>query len=263
MRNQPWSDRDLENLFAGRGPTEGELARLVPLVEAVRGVPVSPSEERADSMARVLARVAREGASQAPARLVVKAAGTWKRRLVTIGGVAALATVGVGGAAVASNGAAPGDVLYSIDQAFEAIGIGNGGTAERMDEAARLCDRGDVDQALEHAANALEREGDEQSARALVQAAMEVQNQGAEQSVEVRAQVSEMLQWMGSTDAKGKDFGQGVSERAQAVKDTASHGKSGDAPGQNKDDDGALGDSDGTDVPGNRPSENPGKGPKS
>ncbi len=266
--NIQWSDRDIESLFAGREPTEGDLTCLAPMVEALRRKAEPPTQERVDSMARALAMEARESAVAVPSRRTTKAPVTWRRRLVAIGGVAALATVGVGGAAVASNGAAPGDVLYSIDQAFEAIGIGNGGTEERIDEAVRLCDRGRVDQALEHAAHAFEKKGDEDSASALVHAAVAVQNQGSEQSVEVRTQVSEMLKWMGSTDAKGKDFGQGVSERAQAVKDTALHGKSEDAPksgdaqGQNKDDDEAPGNSDDNGTPGGRSSDNPGKGPK-
>jgi len=259
MRNAQWSDRDLEDLFAGRGPTEGDLARLAPLFDELRREATPPSEESVGRMAQILAQKAKKSTAAAPARRASKA--PWKRRLVTIGGVAALATVGIGGAAVAANGAAPGDLLYSVDQAFEAIGIGNGGTHERLDEAARLCDRGRVDQALEHAAKAIEREGDEDSARALVQAALEVQNQGAEQSVEVRTQVSEMLQWMGSEDPKGKGFGLGVSERAQEVRNTALHGKSADAPGQNKDDE-KPGKSEDQGTPDGRPSENPGKGPK-
>ncbi len=235
MKSEEWSERDLENLFAGREPTEGDLACLAPLVEALRREAENSVTPEAGTIVPALAKAAKEAAVDVPGG-TVRGSKPWKRRLVVTGGVAALATVGVGGAAVASDGAAPGDLLYSVDQAFEAVGIGNGGTQERLDEAARLTEKGQPDQALEHAANALRKEGDEDAARALVQAALAVQNQGAEQSVEVRAEVSEMLQWMGSTDAEGRDFGQGVSERARGVEEAASHGKSADAPGHNKDD---------------------------
>lgn len=262
MVNDSWSDKDLENLFAGRGSTEGDLARLAPLVEALRLEVEIPARADAKTVAPMLAREAKKAVVDVPAK-APRRSSPWKRRLVTIGGVTALVTVGVGGAAIASNGAAPGDVLYSIDQAFEAIGIGDGGTQERLDEAVRLTERGQPDRALEHAANALRKGGDQDSAQALVQAAVAVQNGGAEQSAEVRSQVSEMLQWMESTDSHGRDFGQGVSERARGIEETVSHGKSAEAPGHDKDDDDQSGDGgDGSSGQSDRPSGNSGKGRK-
>jgi hypothetical protein len=246
MSKEEWSDRDLESLFAGREPTEGDLACLAPIVEAIRREAENPVRPEAGAIVPALAEAAKGSAVGAP--VGHRGSKPWRRRLVTIGGVAALATVGVGSAAVASDGAAPGDLLYSVDQAFEAIGIGDGGIQERLDEATKLTENGQPDQALEHAANAYRKEGNDEAARALVQAAVSVQNQGAERSAEVRAQVSEMLQWMESTDAEGRNFGQGVSERARGVEEAASRGKSADAPGHNKDD--SAGDS-GDDSPGN------------
>lgn len=256
MRNGQWSDRDLDNLFAGRGPTEGDLACLSPLVEALRREAEIPSGLEVEAVVPMLAEAAKASAADNPASTARKPAAA-RRRLVTIGGIVALATVGVGGAAAASDGAAPGDLLYPVDQAFEAIGIGNGGTQERLDEAVRMTERGKPDKALEHAANALRAEGDEDAAQALVRAAVAVQNHGAEQSVEVRSEVSEMLQWMGSTDVEGRDFGQGVSERARGIEETASHGKSADAPGHNKDTDD---EGDPSDRSNGSSSGNPGKG---
>lgn len=233
--NTQWSDKDIESLLASRELAASELARLAPFIEALRREAVEPTAERAAVVARTLAEAARDSVGTAPVRRT-KVSASWKRRFVVVGGITALATVGIGGLAAAAENSIPGDFLYPVDRAFEAIGIGDGGTAERLEEAVKLAEEGKLDQALEHAADAIEAEGDEDSAGALVTAAEVVSSQGSEQSLEVRTRVSEMLVWMESTDAIGKDFGQGVSERAQSVKDTATQGNSDDAPGQNKDD---------------------------
>ncbi len=60
---------------------------------------------------------------------------------------------GGGGAAFAANGAAPGDLLYGLDRALEAVGIGNGASAERLEEVKTLVEQGHADHGLEHAAN--------------------------------------------------------------------------------------------------------------
>ncbi len=60
---------------------------------------------------------------------------------------------GGGGAAFAANGAAPGDLLYGLDRALEAVGIGNGSSAERLEEVKTLVEQGHADHGLEHATN--------------------------------------------------------------------------------------------------------------
>ncbi len=60
---------------------------------------------------------------------------------------------GGGGAAFAANGAAPGDLLYGLDRALEAVGIGNGASAERLEEVKTLVEQGHADHGLEHATN--------------------------------------------------------------------------------------------------------------
>jgi hypothetical protein len=248
--NTQWSDRDIESLLAGREPTASDLARLAPFIEAMRRKAVTPSTTHAAVVARTLAEAARESVGTTPVPRT-KAPVTWRRRFVV-----------VGGAAVAADGAAPGDLLYSVDRALETVGICGGGTEERLQEAVKLADGGNLDQALRHAASAFGAEGDEDSAGALANAAEAVANQGSEQSLEVRSRVSEMLTWMETTDAKGRDFGQGVSERAQTIKDTAFHGNSDNAPGQNNDkDDDATSEDSSTDSPSNgHSSDNPGRG---
>ena len=46
--------------------------------------------------------------------------------------------VGMTGVAVASDSAVPGDWNYGIDRALEAVGIGEGGAAERLQELAAI-----------------------------------------------------------------------------------------------------------------------------
>jgi hypothetical protein len=54
--------------------------------------------------------------------------------------------------AIAADGAAPGDALYGVDKALERVGIGDGGAAERLQEAADLATAGQLARGLEHAA---------------------------------------------------------------------------------------------------------------
>jgi hypothetical protein len=102
----------------------------------------------------------------------------------------------LGGLAYAADGATPGAVLYGVDRAFEAIGIGNGGEHERLEEAVALAERGDPAFALEHAAGTTD---DPATQAALTQAAerlmVRAQTQAGEQT-QARLQVAELLQYM-------------------------------------------------------------------
>jgi hypothetical protein len=141
--------------------------------------------------------------------------------------VAAGSLTGVG---YAANNAAPGDVLYGLDCAMERAGLGDGGAQERIQEATKLVERGEVEKGINHAAQALQNRAglDEngQANGALVAAANAVQNviQTANQgdSDQIRARVAEMLQWMSASmdqgpTAQGEEFGQGVTERAREI----------------------------------------------
>ena len=142
-------------------------------------------------------------------------------KLVAVVGSAVVAVGSFSGVAYASNGAAPGDALYGLDCALEAVGFGDGGLEERIDEACKMSENGDVDEALKHVAEAVqEQEGsdeDGEAAAALLAAADAVLAEGSEQSLEVRTKVAEMLRWMATTEAEEKDFGQGVAERARGI----------------------------------------------
>jgi len=66
----------------------------------------------------------------------------WPTRLVSRVAMAVAALVVLvmlpGGMAYAANGAKPGDLLYGLDRALEAIGIGDGGADERLAESLAL-----------------------------------------------------------------------------------------------------------------------------
>lgn len=162
--------------------------------------------------ASTLASVAAEG--HAPETRDGRAGSPWRRRLAAAVGVAAVSAFGVAGAAAADE-AAPGDPMYGVDQTLEGFGILDGGTDERLDEAQKLMDEGDSKGAVEHAADALDEDGEEDAATGLRNAALAVASQSS--GDDVRARVAEMLQWMSEQDTRGAEFGAGVSERARQL----------------------------------------------
>lgn len=86
----------------------------------------------------------------------------------------------------------------------------------------------------------------------LRRAAEAVLSNGSEQSLEVRTAVAEMLQWMSTTDAEGREFGQGVAERARAIGGNP-HGDDAEVGDKTAEGDLEATDSDEADAPGNRP----------
>jgi hypothetical protein len=137
------------------------------------------------------------------------------------------------GVGVAANNAAPGDGLYGLDCAMESVGLGDGGLQERIQEATKLVEKGEIDKGLNHAAQAIQNQagqdgngqaGELVAAANAVQNALQTANQG--ESDQIRAQVAEMLQWMATSLAQGNasqtmtqgdQVGQGVTERAREI----------------------------------------------
>jgi hypothetical protein len=60
------------------------------------------------------------------------------------------------GVAIAADHSGPGDVLYGLDRALEAVGIGSGGNTERLQEVKALIDSGEIKDGLSHANETLE-----------------------------------------------------------------------------------------------------------
>jgi hypothetical protein len=143
-------------------------------------------------------------------------------RLRTRAAAAVAATVmsvgGLGGVAYAANGATPGDFLYGLDRALEAVGVGNGGASERIAEAIVLVQQGATGHGLEHAAGIVP---DEAGAGAAVLIAAE--GVGFNVTAEVQDEVMALLTYL--SENVGNIDGQTVAEFARAI-----HGNQGGAP---------------------------------
>lgn len=129
------------------------------------------------------------------------------RRPALIGFVSAIVLLlGMSGVAWAANSSKPGDSLYGIDRAFEAIGIGNGGNAERLSEIRALFIVGDLSKMLDHVTNVIPANdmGMESAAQALKAAAETVQQNGTTTSSETLTAVSELLSYL-SVNLEGVD----------------------------------------------------------
>lgn len=224
MNNSEWNDRDIDALLAGKAPADRDLAALAPVVASLKATvarhEVAPSEAKA--FGATLASVAAAAPVTTPA--VARATRSpWMRRVGFAGIGALVLGASVAGAAAAADGSAPGDPLYSLDRALEHVGIDNGGLKERIDEATKLADQGENEQAVEHLAESLKSQGDSTSAQNLLQVAAQIRTNGSARSADVHAAVADMLEWMATTDLTGKDFGQGVAAHAHLI--GATHGK--------------------------------------
>jgi hypothetical protein len=169
-------------------------------------------EERASDFAANASRLVRLAEPVTPIR-------SPRRRLVprlaAVGLSTALVMGLLTGVAFAADGSHPGDALYGLDRALEKIGINDGGIAERLDEAQALADDGQTAEALAHMAGALG-ETSPNVANALENAAGRLEPHD-NPSQSVREGVADMLAWMARREASGRDFGQGVADRARAL----------------------------------------------
>jgi hypothetical protein len=257
MLRHRFSDQDVERLFCGEIPNNQALATLSPILSSLQSVSwAPPSEERVVRFATKAAEVA-QAAEPVPtinsARLQARSG--WRlslsRGLAT--GVASLLVFsGMTAIAIASNGAAPGDALYGIDRALEAVGIGDGAAAERIAEARVLFDRGAVTEAIDHASEAVTDTGGDgiadfspeasNAAAALQTAADKVQANDQAQSQQVRnavaAMLAEMAAMLQDPAIEGKDFGQKVAEMAGTIGGKDNAGPPENTPGAPENDPG-------------------------
>jgi len=133
-----------------------------------------------------------------------------RRRAAVIGASAVVLVGGFTGLAYAANGAAPGDPLYGLDRAFEAVGIGNGGAAERIAEAQTLAVQGQQSSSLEHAATVVK--DDPGAETALLTAAQRLQGADATAAQE---EVGALLSYLSAN--VGHIDGKTASELARAI----------------------------------------------
>ncbi|MEN8114240.1 MAG: hypothetical protein ABFS21_07615 [Actinomycetota bacterium] len=221
------TDADIERLFDGRLDASSDLAPVSDLFETLRAeAAIEPGEISLAGFAQAAAEastaVAREGAVAGSA-VAVKRAGlgslfpTFRRRVATAIAAAAVFVGSMSGMAVAADSSKPGDALYGLDRAFEAVGIGNGHAAERVAEAQDLVDAGELPRGLLHAAEIVKPRGPDDSAAstALSEAAERLSTVGSDQSAETRDRVAELLSYLAS-NARNAD-GHEVAQLAREI----------------------------------------------
>lgn len=222
MFDSLYTDSDIDVLLSGGVPDDPELSDLASVVEHL-GRHLSPESDESEVERFVAqATAARAGT---PTAVSPVAAPTISRRRRTLlpryaGALATLVLLmATSGLAAASDEATPGDTLYGLDRALERVGVGAGGADERLAEATVLVNRGRAADALSHVVEAVGNGDGQEASDALLQAAERVGglSPGSEKAAEVDASVTSMLEWMSTTDATGKEYGQGVAERARQI----------------------------------------------
>ena len=227
-RGEEMFDRDIEDLIQGRSPVNTDLQPLRGVVEALRAMArVEVSDEfiefhAAESAAAVAALRASQRLLPAPRGSKARLSGL-RPRLATIGTSLAL-VLGMTGISWAADGAVPGDWYYGIDRALEAIGIGNGGEAERLHEQQSGPAAGSGSEAEVNKTGVGPEDGPVETGvgpevtteklTGLERAAAAVANapNGGGASAEARARVVERLQYLNEA---GPGYGSAVSEPGQ------------------------------------------------
>jgi hypothetical protein len=260
MRTGRLLDREIEKLLTGAPVEDRSLALLTPLVESLRS---SAGHRPQESDVRIFAARAATVVSERSHHHADAVASRRRRAKVGLTPRLAAATLAVllvpamAGAALAADSAIPGDPLYGIDRAFEAVGIGAGSTEERLAEAAQLADGGRSQEAIDHALLALQTDGDTTNAvaeEALETAVGQVAGAGVERA-EVLALLSYISENVGKgVGADGREFGQGVASLARAI-GGGPEDQPNDAQGNGQGQPGSSAPS-----PAGPPTENPGQG---
>jgi hypothetical protein len=252
MPKRVLTGQEIELLLSGEIPQEEDLARFwLVLTSLHHPIPSPPTNERVLALAARAAEISldarerQEGGEreEGPNR----GRGFVLKRKLAGGLAAAVLLSGMTGVAVAADNAIPGDALYGLDRALEAVGIGDGGAEERLAEARSLLENGQTSTAIEHLADAVdvgaaqEDSFSPEAARAsdaLRGAAETVRNSQADAASEnvreaVAAMLSEIAAMLETQQFDGAALGATISEMARALgaggSDAAAPGKSEDA----------------------------------
>ena len=210
-------DQIFEDLLTRKEIDDEEFADLSEILATIsQEGTVARIDDKAAKFAEIAARMARSGEGGTTRRIRHRG-----RPLIPRLATAALALVlviGMTGVAAAADVSRPGDLLYGVDRALERIGINDGGLSERIAEADDLVASGSPSQALDHLADSVGTVS-AGAADALEDAAEKVRAAGPSGTPShlVREDVASMLEWMARSDVSGKDFGQGVAERARNI----------------------------------------------
>ena len=229
MLDSRFTDVDIELLLSGATPDNQELADLAVYVEFIRNATRwTPTESQIALVSAQAAEIARS--TTAPQEIPGKGRRSWRfKPQVAVTSAAVLVMLTFAGVAAASNEAAPGDPLYGIDRALERIGIGSGHGEERLEEANTLLAAGKTQQALAHAAQAIDPSGSdgevvvlEEARAALIRAADLIDDGESPDGSVVRENVSALLILIkenihDGTGVDKKEFGQRVAALARDI----------------------------------------------
>jgi hypothetical protein len=211
------TDEEIERLLSGSAESDEDLGTLAAVLEGLRGyADAELTDETVAGFVAAAAAAAEPGvATRIAPRRSLLAPIRQRAAAVAVGATVFLGSMT--GLAAAADGAKPGDVLYGIDRAFEAVGIGNGAAAERFAEVESLVDAGEVRRGLQHAAETVDKHGldGESASVALRQAAERVQTQGSDQSEATRERVAGLLTYI--SENVGDLDGSEVAELARGI----------------------------------------------
>jgi hypothetical protein len=195
------NDDDVERLLTGTS-NDGDLSDLRSVIDVLRaGVNDTVSEsvigEYVDATVTAALRPSERSKRSIP--LPTPRHVRLLRRPAVVGFISMLTlVVGMSGVAWAANSSKPGDSFYSLDRAFEAIGIGNGGAAERFSEIRALFDAGDLSRMLDHVTHVIPRNaiGTGSAVVALRAAALSVPDRSTPATTETISAVSKLLDYL-------------------------------------------------------------------
>lgn len=243
------TDADAEALLEGADEVKSGLADIAEVVAAIR---VMGSHDLDKDYTGLIAAAALESRATPVARYAAEQDAVsstprdWSARVVPRVAIGAAALfmllVSSAGLAYAANGAKPGDMLYGLDRAAEAIGILDGGPNERYEEAQALITAGEVPGGLALATEILDRTpGGEDATPAVAEAATRLEEEPAEPDSQVAEQVSDLLGYIHEATITGVVDTNTVSDLAQQIGgppggippglDGEDPGGSGEAPG--------------------------------
>lgn len=220
MERDDLTDSDIERLLTGAPVEDDDLTQIAQIFDMLR----AGDEELEDAAVERLVKAATGALPVATVesppvpRQASRARLTGvRRRAAAIAMSASVFIAGTSGLAVAADNAKPGDALYGIDRALEAVGIGDGAEQERIQEAEALINAGKIQQGLQHTAEVVDKDttGDDQASKALMDAADRVETADSEASAATRESVAGLLDYI--SENVGQIDGRQVAELAVEI----------------------------------------------
>lgn len=224
MSRTALSDQEIERFFSGEA--NNGLAALAPIVEMLRDYETAPSEAAVEQFAAEASRLAADSRlARGPVAATRRGRAIRMRPQLAGAALAVVLVAGGAGVAAAADAAVPGDGLYGLDRTLERIGIWDGRTEERLDEASHLVADGRLNLALTHATEALDEDGESSElALASLEDALDVLPgpEDPENSPGTTEKVGALLSYIQENVGKGvgadgREFGQGVAELARGL----------------------------------------------